>query len=286
MDSTLDYKLYSAKEKLKDFILMLRPQQWYKNLVIYLALIFSWNITNTDYLISTTLGLISLVLVSSSYYIVNDVLDRKKDSLHPYKKYRPIVNGKISVRFALLTSFTLFVISYLIAYALSPIFGLMVLFMLLFTTLYTLLLKKIMIIDLLGVGVNFIVRAIAGAVIIGVYISPWLVLCPFFLSLFLAACKRKGDLQVSRTIYKKRFISKVIDITGILLLLSYVAYIWEVNIYLSFTLPFAIYVLYKYRKFTKERPDIIRNPNLALRNWPFVLGIIGWFITAILVLYL
>ena len=108
--------------KLIILLKLLRVHQWYKNLVVYLALIFSNLLFDSRLFLLTTLGLISLCLISSSNYIINDILDKKRDLQHPEKKLRPIASGEVTIYKALLISIILIIISFLLAYKLSLIF--------------------------------------------------------------------------------------------------------------------------------------------------------------------
>src|SRR3989338_2392345 len=108
--------------KLTTFLQLLRISQWYKNLVIYLALIFSNLLFDKRLFLLTTLGLVSLCLISSTNYIINDILDIKKDKQHPEKKLRPIASGKISTSKASIIALITAVISLVIANFLSTAF--------------------------------------------------------------------------------------------------------------------------------------------------------------------
>ena len=165
---------------------LLRAKQWYKNLVIFLAIIFSGNLLNTNMLLTTFLGLICLCLVSSVNYIINDLRDVKKDRLHPEKRLRPIAAWQISQKSAALIAVILALFAFTLAAYLSLKFFFITLALFALTALYTFKLKKIPILDIHMIAINFVLRAIAGALLISVWISPFLILTPFFLSLVLS----------------------------------------------------------------------------------------------------
>ena len=175
---------------------LLRVHQWYKNLVIFLALCFSNNLFNITDLTLTILGFISLSLAASSGYIINDIKDKKQDQLHPEKRLRPIANKEITSTAAAILSIALLAASLTIAHQLSPLFLLAIAAYYTLTTLYTFLLKHIVVADIITISTLFVIRAMSGAYIINVHVSPWLILCPFFLALMLAAGKRYAELKL------------------------------------------------------------------------------------------
>ncbi|MBW3022516.1 UbiA family prenyltransferase, partial [Candidatus Woesearchaeota archaeon] len=107
---------------MKNLILLCRPRQWYKNLLIFLPLIFSGNIFNIDLLLLTIYGFILLVMVSSANYIINDILDRKKDRLVKEKSSRPLAAGKVGVWQAFSLSILLLFASFYFSYSLNIYF--------------------------------------------------------------------------------------------------------------------------------------------------------------------
>ena len=195
--------------KIKDIIKLLRPNQWYKNLLIFIAIIFSKNLLNLSYLKITFQGFVMLIIISSANYIFNDLVDLKKDILNPEKKDRPIASGKISKKLAIILFLSFLVIGLISAYKISLDLFYIVLGIVLISTLYTLLLKNIVFADLLAISSNFVLRAVSGAVIIDVFISPWLVIGIFFFALFLVTGKRYSELNyLNKNATKHRIVLK------------------------------------------------------------------------------
>src|SRR3989338_1200011 len=180
--------------KMNKYLQLFRVHQWYKNLVVFLALFFSENLLMGSLVGQTVLAFISISLISSSGYIFNDLLDMKKDALHPDKKHRPLAAGKISKIAAVIVALILFLIGIILAISLGGYFTLAAIILIALSSLYTFVLKKILLADVLTIALLFVIRAIAGALAIDVVISPWLILVPFFLSLFLSIGKRHVDL--------------------------------------------------------------------------------------------
>src|SRR5208283_341302 len=135
-------------------------------------------------------------LTASSLYIINDIRDYKEDSYHPEKKKRPIASGKISKDTAMAVSIMLLLVSLLVSFLFDRHFFLVILVYAIINMLYNLILKHIVIIDVFIVAANYPLRAVSGAIIINVFISPWLLICTSLLALFLTLAKRRYELSL------------------------------------------------------------------------------------------
>ncbi len=283
--------------KIKSLLLLLRINQWYKNLVIYLGIIFSGLLLNINLLSLVTLGFISLCLLSSTNYIINDIIDRKKDIEHPEKKKRPIASGEINIYIALILALILFIISLYLAYIINLNFFYTVVILFIITTFYSILLKNVLFLDILIISTNFVIRAVSGIFIIKKTLSPWLVLCPFFLALFLVVGKRKADLDLLKTNaeshklvlkhYTPEITNALLIISTTLLIISYSLYAFlSEHKYLLLTLPFAIYVIFKYLFLIYTESEIARKPHIIYKDKELLIGIIMWILITLLLLYL
>ncbi len=177
----------------------MRPRQWTKNLLLFAGVIFAQKLGETACLTRAGLGFLVFCCASGAVYIFNDMADRELDRLHPYKKSRPIASGRLSVEWAVRGCLALLVLCLVSAWLLGPEFLGMVGLFFLWNWLYTRWLKRVPILDVMGIGMSFVIRATAGVMVLlaacpGVGISPWLLLCTFFLSLFLGFCKRRDEL--------------------------------------------------------------------------------------------
>jgi 4-hydroxybenzoate polyprenyltransferase len=266
---------------------LLRTKQWYKNTIIFLAIIFSGNLFDFTLLNLTVLGFISLCFMSSANYIINDIIDIKKDRKHPEKKFRPIAAGKIKITYAVIIAAVLFLISTIMAFILSIKFLFAVLALFILTTLYTFFFKKIPFLDIFIIATNFAVRAIAGALLINVWISPFLVLCPFFLSLFLSSGKRYSDMILlkKKTLYEKDTLKFLIKLFLITLILTFTIYCILVNILLLITLPLVIPALQEYYKLILAGSKATRHPEFIFKNKKLVFLIIIFALLLFLILY-
>jgi decaprenyl-phosphate phosphoribosyltransferase len=184
------------KKAFHDVLRLLRPRQWIKNFAIFAALIFSGELFYIPTLTETLLGFLVFCAISSAIYVINDIFDREKDRLHPFKKYRPIANKDITVKNAFIIAAILIVISLSLSSTISTGFFLITLVFLLLHIAYSAYLKNIEIVDILTLAGGYILRVFAGEVVTGYHISAWLLLTTIALSLFLAIGKRRSELTL------------------------------------------------------------------------------------------
>lgn len=173
-----------------------RPAHWVKNLALFAALIFSGNLLSTPHFITASIAFVSFGLTTSATYIFNDILDAKRDRLHPIKKYRPIAAGKLPISTAYVLSATLAAASLYISSQLNFLFFLATASYLTIQVLYSLGLKNLSIIDILLIASGFVIRVYAGAFVIDAHLSVWFLLCVVSVALFLASGKRRAELGV------------------------------------------------------------------------------------------
>ncbi len=283
-------------EKVLDWVNLLRVRQWYKNLVVFLAIFFVGHLLNLYELWMAFLGFVSLCLVSSANYIVNDLVDLKKDRLHPEKKKRPLAAARIGRGWAVVVAMVLFSISIRLALSLHQDFFYSVLGLLVITQVYTFYLKRIIFADILTISTLFVVRAISGAHVIQVKISPWLVLCPFFLSLFLSIGKRHADLlllkekavatrEVLRD-YNHGLTNSLMIISTTLLTISYALYCFlSKHQNLLYTLPFALFVIFRFFFLVNRGSEIARHAERVFWDRQMTIGILLWVVITGLLIY-
>lgn len=184
------------KKKLHDILRLLRPRQWIKNLAVFAALIFTGELFNTTALTNVTYGFFIFCAISSGIYIINDIFDIDKDRQHPFKKFRPLAHGDVSISLAMGISAVLILGSLLWSYLVNPAFFLIAVVYLLLQFSYSAFLKHIAVIDILALAGGYILRVYAGEVVSGFHISVWLLLTTVSLSLFLAIGKRRRELTL------------------------------------------------------------------------------------------
>lgn len=177
---------------------LLRPRQWIKNFALFAAITFGGQLFNGEIFLQVLIGFISFCFLSSSTYIINDLLDLKKDRLHPFKKMRPIASGKITTSQAILIFVLTIGTAFLLAKSIGGLFLLIAIFYILLQVFYSLVFKGVVIFDILFIATGYILRVLAGEVISGYHISVWLLLTTVSLSLFLAVGKRRSELTLLR----------------------------------------------------------------------------------------
>lgn len=181
-------------KKIKYIFEELRPIQWIKNLALFAALILNGQLFNPELFTKNIFAFIAFCFLSSSSYVVNDLIDVKKDRLHPVKKNRPIARGDISESTAIFIAFFLLFFGLAITIFISYGFFIFSLIFVLLQYSYSLFLKKKAVIDIIGIAFFFIIRAFAGEIATGYHLPIWIMLTVIFLSLFIASGKRRSEL--------------------------------------------------------------------------------------------
>ena len=178
---------------IKNLFLASRPNQWTKNLLVFLAPLFAFSF-DTQTLLTSIKAFIAFCLISSSIYLINDSIDKDKDKEHPTKKYRAIASGLVSIKSASILSLIYFSLSFIIGLSINIFFGFILVLYFLVQILYCFKLKHIPIIEFFCISSGFILRSVAGGVAANIFISSWFLLSVGMLSLFLAVEKRKAEI--------------------------------------------------------------------------------------------
>lgn len=172
----------------------LRPAQWIKNLSLFAAVILNGQLFVSSSLVPTIFAFICFCLLSSSSYLVNDILDVEKDRQHPFKKNRPIARGDVPIPLAVFAAFTLLFVGLGLAMLIGTAFFYLSLVFIVLQYSYSFFLKKKAVMDIAGISLFFIFRAYAGEVASGYHLPIWIMLTVIFLSLFIASGKRRSEL--------------------------------------------------------------------------------------------
>ncbi|PAB55581.1 decaprenyl-phosphate phosphoribosyltransferase [Anaeromicrobium sediminis] len=271
----------------------MRPKQWTKNFILFAGLLFSHNLADIHKLKLATMAFLLFCGLSGSVYIINDILDVEKDRNHPKKKFRPIASGMVSVKGALIFLCGLLFTTLYISYRLNVQFFYVGVLYFLLITFYSFILKHLVIIDVMAIALGFVLRAIAGVVVIDALISPWLLLCTFLLALFLALNKRKAELEIkknSRKIleeYSKELLSEMISIVTASTVMAYSLYSFTAydHVYMMLTIPFVVYGIFRY-EYIVHKKNLGETPEtVLLKDKPLIVNIILWIISCIAVLY-
>ena len=165
---------------IKNYLQLLRVQQWIKNLFVFVPLLFSMHLFEADYFLSSLKGFLMFCLASSFIYIINDIIDLEADALHPQKKHRPLPSGKISKHNAWIVS--IFILLFLVGLVFFSNINFIYLLLgfILLNIFYSLYFKHVVILDVFSIAAGFSIRVLGGAAIISVPISSWLILTTMF----------------------------------------------------------------------------------------------------------
>lgn len=280
----------------------LRPSQWIKNIIVFAALVFSQNLFNGYMLLKSALGFVTFCMLCSSIYLINDLMDIEKDKLHPLKSLRPLPSGRLSKNLAVQVTVILAIGSIISAFILSTNFGIACLIYFTMFCSYSVKLKKIVIVDVMTISLGFVLRVIAGAVLIDVNISNWLLLCTILLALFLALSKRRHELvsldknaATHRSIlaeYSPNFLDQMIAVVTASTVTAYSLYTMSQETiekfhtsHLSYTIPFVLYGIFRYLYLVHQRAEGGNPTAVLLTDRPLLLNCALWLLTVSLLIY-
>ncbi len=288
---------------MRDIIKLLRVKQWIKNFFVFGPIIFSKHLFDIQYVNAALLAFLSFCLLSSTIYIINDIVDLDIDKLHPIKKNRPITSGRISVPVAIIIAGVLFLIVVYINIFLEHYFQLVSLSYFILNILYTFWFKHIVILDVFSIAGGFMLRVLGGAIVINVPASPWLIICTLFISLFLAFAKRRSEIitmedkqnSTTRKVlddYDLKFLDIMLVITSSGMAISYSLYtvsertIKELNTdNLIYTTIFVLYGIFRYLYLLLKKNIGEDTAQVLLKDTPMMINIFLWVITCIIILY-
>ena len=277
---------------------IIRIKQWYKNIVIFLPLVFSLSLLNLDSISLTIVGFIALSLASSALYIRNDILDIEFDKQHPIKKFRPLASGQISKKNAYIIFVLLLSSSLIIAAILNWQLVIVLIFLFVNTTVYSQWLKNFAYVDLLSISLNFVIRVLAGMLLLQVGISPWLIFGVFLVAFFLGLMKRKSEIIILKdaaALHRKSLSKYSIKKLNYSLLIVSVLVIVTYSLYsitndptndnrLIFTIPIVAIIIFR-QYYLSEKSVSVKKFNEVINDKITVLAIIMYIITTILLLY-
>ncbi len=277
-----------------------RPKQWTKNLIVFAAIIFSGSLGEAALLLRTIIAFFALCALSSSVYILNDLVDLEKDRMHPKKRHRPLASGELSVGAARIGGLIAFVLGLGLATlaGIGALIGSLVYAAL--QLLYSFWAKHTVLLDVMVLAAGFVVRAAVGAWAIDVTISPWLLICAALLALFLALAKRRHELLLledeaasHRPIlgeYTVPLVDEMLSMTAAATVVCYALWTFFSETAgggekLMLTVPFVIYGIFRYL-YLVHRRNLGGSPEeILLTDFPMILNIILWLASGILVLY-
>ena len=284
-----------------DFASCLRIRQWTKNTILFAALIFSNHAFDLGYLSRSALAFLLFSIAAGAVYTFNDILDLEQDRKHPVKRNRPMASGRMSVKTGWIIVSLLIMTSLLFSFAFDMNFGSAVLVYVVLQLAYSRFLKNIVILDAFVISFGFILRVIAGALVIHVVISNWILVCTMLLALFLALSKRRHELTLldnnadtHREIlreYSPYLLDQMIGIVTSATLVAYIIFTLSNETTAKFgnemilTVPFVLYGIFRYLYLVHRKNAGGQPEEVLLSDTPLQLAIIGYGITALLVIY-
>jgi len=285
----------------------LRPRQWTKNFFIFAGLVFSQHLIDAVQVLAVLGAFVVFCMASGCIYLFNDLVDLQRDRLHPLKSQRPLASGRLAVGVARWALAGLLGLTVGLGYLLGLPFLTVILTYLAIQILYSLLLKRIVILDVFCIAAGFVLRVLAGAVVIQVDVSRWLVVCTLMVSLFLGLAKRRHELTLAgedatshREVlaeYSPGLLDQLISVVTAATVLSYTLYTVDPETVAKFgtgnlvlTVPFVLYGVFRYLYLIHMKGGGAGgaggSPESTLLNdRPLLVNIALWGLTVVFVLY-
>ena len=288
---------------LKNYFQLLRVPQWIKNLFVFIPLLFSLHLFEREYFLLTFKAFLIFCLASSFIYIVNDIIDINADAVHPKKKFRPLPSGKISVTAAWLASVIIFVVIVFLTILSPKEFIFFLVSFISINVLYSIYFKHIVILDIFSIAAGFSIRVLAGAAIINVPVSSWLILTTMFISLFLAVMKRHSELeqitesdktQTRKVLaeYSLTFTNQIATVAAAGVIICYALYTVSertVSVFgtenLIYTTPFVVFGIFRfmYLEYLNQKGE--NTTQIMLTDIPMIMTVVLYGLTTILIVY-
>jgi 4-hydroxybenzoate polyprenyltransferase len=292
----------SGRPLLVSLVRSLRPSQWTKNLIIFAGLIFGQRLLDPASVVTSLCAFLVFCALSSVVYLINDIADRDADRQHPLKRHRPIASGAVPVPVALAAAAGLAIGALIAAFALKVSFGIVAAGYLALLGSYSGPLKHVVIIDVLTIAIGFVLRAVAGAVVIDVEIGHWLLIATVLLALFLALSKRRHELVLlaegatsHRRIlqeYSPYLLDQMISVVTASTLVAYaIATVSPETIEkfgtnkLGLTLPFPLYGIFRYLYLVHQKEGGGSPSDLLLNDRPLLACVALWAVAVAVIIY-
>ena len=297
------------------YLKALRPRQWTKNLVVFAAPLFAFTI-NWESFLGSLLAFVLFCCTSSSFYLLNDIADVQSDRRHPVKCHRPIAAGLVSIPFALGMAIVMLSSALIIGWQRSPALGATLTGYAILQIAYNLKLKRTPILDILAISTGFILRACAGAVVTGIIISPWFLMCTAMLALFLGIEKRKAELRLlqirggnTRAVLRRYSIPLLMRMENMVTTGTIMSYaLWSSGpilqgastSWMMLTFPFVLYGIFRYQLLSDPKEKALESDNagfkeeerterpeeILLTDRSMQLIVLGWIVTVFVILWL
>lgn len=283
----------------------MRPKQWTKNVLLFAGLLFALKFTDPQAILKSLVGFVLFCFFSGLVYLINDVRDRDKDRINPRTMNRPIASGALKPGVALASALVMLPIAFALSWLLNPWFAVVGAIYMAKDFGYSFGLKHVVIIDVFLIAAGFTLRAVAGALAIGVGISPWLYVVTSLGALFLGLNKRKHEVLLlgenaashRRVLdeYSPALIDEMLAVITASTLMSYGLYTFTAdnlpkalrdNHLMMLTIPFVLYGIFRYMYLVYQKNEGSSPEEVLLRDRPLLLCVILWGLTSAALLYL
>jgi len=284
------------------FVKAMRPKHWIKNIIIAGPLVFSENLFSPMKVALVLSAMALFSAVASAIYLINDIADIEKDRLHPTKKQRPIAAGKLPVPLAAVGAVLLAGGSLAAGYAVNIPFGVVLSLYLAANVGYSFYLKNMVIIDAMVLALGFVFRVLAGAYVIAVPASEWLIMCTFLLALFLGFAKRRHELTLlaegaenHRKVlehYSPYFLDQMIMTVTAATVVSYALYTVAPSTVehfgttkLIYTSPFVLFAIFRYLYLVHQKDSGGNPTQIFLTDLPLIIDVVLWLAVSVFIIY-
>lgn len=295
----------------------MRPKEWLKNVLLFTAIVFSrerlWQ--QPDKLQIVIAAFVLFSMVASAIYLINDLVDIEKDRAHPKKRHRPLASGRLSPTIAwfaaaalLLAALPLgFLLDYYNSASDAPLFGrfdfgfALAAYLLIQGVAYSIYLKHVVIIDIFTIAAGFVLRPVAGAMVLDIDITPWLLICMGLLALFLGLAKRRAELVLlengaadHRRIldeYSLPLLDEMMSIVTAATIIAYTLFTATAETLplkpfpiMMITVPFVIYGIFRYLYLIHKHGGGGSPAELMIKDVPFAVNALLWGLTSLAIL--
>ena len=265
-----------------------RPLQWSKNLLVFAGILFAAEYDDAWRWGAALTGFVAYCAASSAAYLVNDVVDAEADRLHPVKRNRPVASGELSERRALGAAGLLAVAGFALVAGFGWQSAAYMAGFLALQIAYSAALKQVVLLDVMAIAGLFVIRAAAGAEIVDVRISPWLIVCTALLALFLALAKRRSELVSGGDGrgYSLTLVDQLVSVVAASTIVAYCLYTFEARegSAMMATIPFVVFGIFRYL-LLMHREDLGEEPeSVLLSDLPILATIALWALTSAVIL--
>jgi decaprenyl-phosphate phosphoribosyltransferase len=288
---------------MKEYIQLIRPKDWAKNLFLFVPVFFAEKIFDSDIMLHVFSGFVCFSLIASAVYIINDYRDIEEDKKHPLKCNRPLASGRISKNKALILLIFLLAAGFIGAWFNRDKFLFVLSIYFFLNVAYSFGLKNIPILDIIIIAIGFVLRVKTGAVIARIGLSEWLTIMVFLLALFMAVAKRRDDVLIKLASgndmrkavkgYNLDFINTILALICAVIIVSYLMYTLSPEIIirlktyrLYYTCLFVVAGVFRYLQliFVDQNSQ---SPTKIFYTDRFIqLSILFWIISFYIILYM